>query len=178
MTKAEMREAKRLEEISDKLRFIRRVARRNAAGQNRDSRGEISQEIRQKGTYDLEALEELISSLMEASSEGAAIIVEGRRDEAALRALGIHGPVIMASRRPALCLAEDAARCYTAIILLTDWDEKGEEMALNIARHLQGAGLRPDLEIRFRLKKLVRKEIKDVESLSFYMERMREQYGP
>jgi 5S rRNA maturation endonuclease (ribonuclease M5) len=136
------------------------------------------QEIRQKGTYDLQALEGLIGSLMEASSEGTAIIVEGRRDEAALRALGIHGPVIMASRRSALCLAEDAARCYAAIILLTDWDEKGEEMALNIAHHLQGAGLRADLEIRSRLKKLVRKEIKDVESLSFYMERMREQYGP
>ena len=136
------------------------------------------QDIRQKGTYDLEALEELIGSLMEVSSEGAAIIVEGRRDEAALRALGIHGPVIMASRRSALRLAEDAARCYAAIILLTDWDEKGEEMALNIAHCLEGAGLRADLEIRCKLKKLVRKEIKDVESLSLYMERMREQYGP
>ena len=51
------------------------------------------------------------------------------------------------------------------------------EMAKNIERHLRSLGSRPDGEIRSRLKKLVRKEIKDVESLSPYVERMREQYG-
>lgn len=133
---------------------------------------------RPKGTYDLEALEELISSLKEVSLQGAAIIVEGRRDEQALRALGLKGPVIMASRRPALHLAEDAARSFGQIVLLTDWDEKGDEMAKTIEVHLRSAGSRPDLEIRSRLKKLVKKEIKDVESLSFYVDRMREQCGP
>jgi 5S rRNA maturation endonuclease (ribonuclease M5) len=130
-----------------------------------------------KGTYDLDALEELLAALLEASEGGAAIIVEGRRDEQALRSLGLPGPVIMASRRPALDLAEDAARSFSKIILLTDWDDKGEEMAKNIELHLRSAGSRPDGEIRSRLKKLVKKEIKDVESLSPYVERMREQYG-
>ena len=60
---------------------------------------------RPKRTYDLMALEELISALLDASSQGAAVIVEGRRDLLALRALGLPGPVIMASRRPALHLA-------------------------------------------------------------------------
>ncbi|HUS76249.1 MAG TPA: toprim domain-containing protein [Methanothrix sp.] len=132
---------------------------------------------RPKGTYDLQALEELIASLLDASYQGAAIIVEGRRDEQALRALGLPGPVIMASRRSALDLAEDAARDYPQIILLTDWDRKGDEMCKTIERHLRSAGSRPDGEIRSRLKKLVKKEIKDVESLSRYAERMREQYG-
>lgn len=132
---------------------------------------------RPKGTYDLQALEELIASLLDASYQGAAIIVEGRRDEQALRALGLPGPVIMASRRSALDLAEDAARDYPQIILLTDWDRKGDEMCKTIERHLRSAGSRPDGEIRNRLKKLVKKEIKDVESLSRYAERMREQYG-
>jgi len=135
------------------------------------------QESRPKRTYDLEALEELIASLLDASYQGAAIIVEGRRDEQALRALGLPGPVIMASRRSALDLAEDAARNYPQIILLTDWDRKGDEMCSTIERHLRSVGSRPDREIRSRLKKLVKKEIKDVESLSQYTERMREQYG-
>ncbi|MDD1759802.1 MAG: topoisomerase, partial [Methanothrix sp.] len=78
------------------------------------------QEIRQKRTYDLDALEELLNSLMDASSQGAAVIVEGRRDELALRCLGLRGPMIMASRRPALDLAEDAARRFRKIVLLTD----------------------------------------------------------
>jgi len=57
-------------------------------------------------------------------------------------------------------------------------DKKGDEMAKTIEVHLRSAGVRPDLEIRSRLKKLVKKEIKDVESLSVYVERMREQNGP
>jgi len=139
--------------------------------------GRVEQEGRAKGTYDLEALEELIASLLDASYQGAAVIVEGRRDLLALRALGLPGPVIMASRRRALDLAEDAARSYREIILLTDWDGKGDEMCKTIERHLISVGSKPDKEIRSRLKKLVKKEIKDVESLSSYAERMREQYG-
>ncbi len=132
---------------------------------------------RTKGTYDAEALEELISALLEASGRGAVIIVEGRRDQESLRALGIHGPVITASQKPALALAEDVAREHREIIVLTDWDEKGEEMALQIEKHLRCSGSRGDVEIRSRLKRLVKKEIKDVESLSRYVERMRELYG-
>ncbi len=135
------------------------------------------QDTRQKKTYDYEALEELITSLREASTEGAVIIVEGRRDESALRSLGINGPVITASYRPALDLAEDVSRNYSQIIMLTDWDEKGEEMARNIEQHLRSVGSHADMDIRSRLKRLVRKEIKDVESLDFYVERMREIYG-
>jgi 5S rRNA maturation endonuclease (ribonuclease M5) len=139
--------------------------------------GRVEHESRPKRTYDLEALEELIASLLDASYQGAAIIVEGRRDLQALRALGLPGPVIMASRRSALDLAEEAARNYPHIILLTDWDSKGDEMCETIEYHLRSMGSRPDKEIRSRLKKLVKKEIKDVESLSQYAQRMREQYG-
>lgn len=135
------------------------------------------QDTRQKRTYDYEALEDIIASLQEASAEGAVIIVEGRRDESALRSLGIGGPVMTASYRSALDLAEDVSRNYSKIIMLTDWDEKGEEMALNIEQHLRSVGSKADMDIRSRLKRLVRKEIKDVESLDFYVERMREIYG-
>jgi 5S rRNA maturation endonuclease (ribonuclease M5) len=131
------------------------------------------QETRQKKTYDLEALEELIGALKEASSQGAAIIVEGRRDEMALRSLGVLGPVIMASRHPALHLAEEVAQSYSEIILLTDWDSKGDEMATAIEQHLRCTSSHTEMEIRSRLKKLVKKEIKDVESLGIYVERMR-----
>jgi 5S rRNA maturation endonuclease (ribonuclease M5) len=136
------------------------------------------QEIRQKRTYDLDALEELLSSLMDASSQDAAVIVEGMRDELALRSLGLRGPIIMASRRPALDLAEDAARRFQKIVMLTDWDAKGDEMALNIDMHLRSMGVQADLDTRNRLKKLVKKEIKDVQSLSLYMERARDQHAP
>lgn len=132
---------------------------------------------RPKGTYDIEALEELIGALLEASQRGAAIIVEGRRDKMALQSLGASGPVIMASSKSILDMAEDAASQYQEIVVLTDWDEKGEEMALLIEQHLRCTKSLANMEIRSRLKRLVRKEIKDVESLGFYVERMRELYG-
>jgi 5S rRNA maturation endonuclease (ribonuclease M5) len=132
---------------------------------------------RPKGTYDIEALEELITALLEASGRGAAIIVEGQRDREALRNLGASGPVIMASSKSILAMAEDAARQYPEIVVLTDWDEKGEEMALQIEQHLRCTRSFANVEIRSRLKRLVKKEIKDVESLSFYVERMRDLYG-
>jgi 5S rRNA maturation endonuclease (ribonuclease M5) len=132
---------------------------------------------RPKGTYDIEALEELISALLEASQRGAAIIVEGRRDKMALQSLGASGPVIMASSKSILDMAENAASQYQEIVVLTDWDEKGEEMALLIEQHLRCTQSMANMEIRSRLKRLVKKEIKDVESLGFYVERMREQYG-
>lgn len=132
---------------------------------------------RPKGTYDIEALEELIGALIEASQRGAAIIVEGRRDKMALQSLGASGPVIMASSKSILDMAEDAASHYQEIVVLTDWDEKGEEMALLIEQHLRCTQSLANMEIRSRLKRLVKKEIKDVESLGFYVERMRELYG-
>ena len=136
-----------------------------------------NKQSRFKGTYDLKALEELIASLIQASEDGAAVIVEGRRDLQALRSLGLSGPVIMASRHCALDLAEEMAKKYSQVILLTDWDGKGDEMCQTIGRYLRSLGIRPDGLIRSRLKKLVKKEIKDVESLARYTEKMRELYG-
>jgi 5S rRNA maturation endonuclease (ribonuclease M5) len=134
-------------------------------------------EVRVKRPYNLEALEELISSLVEASSRGAVVIVEGIRDRDSLRGLGVLGPVIMASRRPALEVAEMAAREFREIVILTDWDEKGDEMARKIEGHLRCTRSVTDCEMRTKLMKLVKKEIKDVESLNVYVERMRELYG-
>ena len=131
-----------------------------------------------KPSFDPESLEELIAYLIESSEEGAAIIVEGVRDERSLRDLGVSGPIIRASRRPALVVAEEAARDYEAIVVLTDWDRAGEELAKKMEHHLQCTAARVDLETRERLKRMVRREIKDVESLSRFVERVRSERCP
>jgi 5S rRNA maturation endonuclease (ribonuclease M5) len=137
----------------------------------RDPRG-------RRGCCDLETLEKVIEALLEASSEGAAIIVEGERDELSLRKLGITGAVLCAARRPALEVAEEAARNFKAVVVLTDWDRAGEELARKVAEHLLAAGARVDLDTRERLKRMVRREIKDVESLSGFVERARAERSP
>ncbi len=131
-----------------------------------------------KPSLDPESLEELIASLIEASEEGAAVIVEGVRDERSLRDLGVEGPIVRASGRPALEVAEEAARDFKAVVVLTDWDRAGEELARRMGQHLQCTGARVDLETRERLKRMVRREIKDVESLSRFVERVRAQKCP
>ena len=133
---------------------------------------------KRKPSLDPESLEELIASLVEASEDGAAIIVEGVRDERSLRDLGVSGTVVRASRRAALEVAEEAARDYREIVILTDWDRAGEELARKLELHLQGTGARVDAETRERLKRMVRREIKDVESLSRFVERVRAERCP
>ena len=146
-------------------------------GCGHDSRGRNSRT--RKVSFDPESLEDLIKTLVEASHDGAAIIVEGIRDERSLRDLGVEGPIIRASRRPALEVAENAARAYGKIVILTDWDRTGDELAKKLKQHLRGTGARVDLDTRDRLKRMVRREIKDVESLSRFVERMRvERYPP
>jgi 5S rRNA maturation endonuclease (ribonuclease M5) len=131
-----------------------------------------------KTSLDPESLEELISSLVEASDDGAAIIVEGVRDERSLRDLGVRGPIVRASGRPALELAEETAGAFKAVVILTDWDRAGEELAKKMELHLQGTGAKVDFEKRERLKRMVRREIKDVESLSRFVERVRAERSP
>ncbi len=126
--------------------------------------------------YDIEALEEQIAALLDASARGAAVIVEGPRDRDALRRLGVAGPILMSSQRSCLEMAEETARIYEEVVVLTDWDARGEEIAHKMEEYLRTAGVKVDVEIRKRLKILVRKEIKDVESLWIFLERVRESY--
>ena len=125
-----------------------------------------------------ESLEELVAELVEASEEGAAIIVEGERDEQSLRDLGVGGPIVRAARRPALEVAEEAARKFGDVVVLTDWDRAGEELARKMETYLRSSGARVDLDTRERLKRMVRREIKDVESLSRFVERVRSEICP
>lgn len=146
--------------------------RRGGGGRKgRDPRG-------RRACCDPESLEKAIEALLEASGAGSAIVVEGERDERSLRELGVEGPVLRAARRPALEVAEEAARSFKEVVVLTDWDRAGEELARKVAEHLLAAGARVDLDTRERLKRMVRREIKDVESLSRFVERVRAERCP
>jgi 5S rRNA maturation endonuclease (ribonuclease M5) len=104
---------------------------------------------------------ELIDKLRE--FEGA-LIVEGLRDEVALRNLGVRAEIIRLSRLP---LTEVAliASSYKEVMILTDFDRKGEELARKLLQYLEGYPCRVDAETRRELKGLVKKDIKGVEDL-------------
>ena len=122
----------------------------------------------------LAELQLLIDELAYRALNGSVILVEGRRDREALDALGIRGEIMMTSQKQLFTLCEELARSGSDVIVLSDWDERGEEVAGLVQTYLEADGLRPDLQIRGKVRQLVRKEIKDVENLHRYIARLRE----
>jgi len=103
--------------------------------------------------------------------------VEGKRDVIALKKLGFRGDIETASHQPLLNFSETIANTGKDVIILTDWDRRGSLLASTIARYMRNLGTEPNLAIRGHLKSLVKKEIKDVESLYTYVMKLRKITG-
>jgi len=117
----------------------------------------------------LEKLEELILELQQMSDKGALIIVEGKRDRKALRALGITGAVMLGTKKSILVFCEEVAREYNNVIVLTDWDKNGDKLAALMEGYLRSTGTAVNMDIRKNIKNLVKKRIKDIESLDTHI---------
>ncbi|MCL7410313.1 MAG: toprim domain-containing protein [Methanosarcinaceae archaeon] len=115
----------------------------------------------------------MVNEIIEHTQSGAVIIVEGKRDIIALKKLGITGRIETSTHQPLLVFAENLAKDTTQIIILTDWDRRGDILADRITTYLQNVGITPDLDIRRRISLLVKKEVKDVESLYTYMVKLK-----
>ncbi len=122
----------------------------------------------------LAGIEEFIDELKDRALCGAVILVEGKRDREALAKLGITGEIVMTSHQSLLNLSERLARLKTDIIILTDWDERGEEVARQLSLYMEADGLRPDNNIRNSIRGLLKKEITEVENLYGYLENLKE----
>ncbi len=121
----------------------------------------------------LESLEEIILELQTLAGAGAIIVVEGRRDVDSLRSLGVKGDIRLSSRQPLLDFTEQLSRTGKDIVLLTDWDRKGGMVARRIMDYLRDYGISPNTDIRSRIGVLVKKRIKDIESLNNYIGKLR-----
>lgn len=121
----------------------------------------------------LEKIEKIILELQALAGRGAVIVVEGRRDADSLRSLGIKGEIKLSSQRPLLELTEFLSKSGKEIVILTDWDKKGGIMAQKIKKHLLAYGITPNTAIRSGIRNLVKKRIKDIESLNNYVSKLR-----
>ena len=120
----------------------------------------------------LETLEAALTDLTAAAQLGA-ILVEGRRDAAALSALGVEGSVEVLNRgSPILAVCDELATHYGHITVLTDWDPKGDQLAVQLAAGLRRASIEVDLETRDVLRKLTRGSIRAVEELPSFHRRV------
>ena len=122
-----------------------------------------------------ETLDELTKILDDLSTrpDGAVILVEGQKDRSALSVLGVGGEVWQVQGpNPLLATAERLALEGKSAIILTDWDRKGGQIAHSLRLGLTACGVRYDDSTRTRLVKLVKTEIKDMESLPAFYTRL------
>lgn len=109
-------------------------------------------------------LREVMEALYEANKK-VPVLVEGRKDAKALRALGLIGEIItLHSGNNLYEFCEDILDRFDKVILLMDWDDKGESLIKTLKTHLNGAG-EGYSGFRDLLKILCRKDIKDIESI-------------
>jgi 5S rRNA maturation endonuclease (ribonuclease M5) len=121
----------------------------------------------------LEKLEKAVEEMIE-RSESEPVIVEGKRDVRALREIGVGGivkPVNTGIGIINFCEALSAE--HDSFIILTDWDRKGGQIAHHLEIGFESVDVKYDTQIRATFAMLTKKEIKDVESLPSYLDRLR-----
>jgi 5S rRNA maturation endonuclease (ribonuclease M5) len=119
----------------------------------------------------LEELEELRES-----AESAAVIVEGKRDKAALRALGVRGEIYTINDgRPLFEICEVIATKHRDAILLVDLDRAGRALASKLKRFLADMGVR--VNERHRLSLLRKLDTHQVEHMYTRLKRIEEELG-
>ncbi len=121
-----------------------------------------------------ELIERVLQDLIEMSDDGAVIVVEGRNDESTLRNLGICGAIESPCGQPLLHFTDSLASNYDSVIVLTDWDRRGNQLSAQIVRYLQSHDVAIDTDLRSRMKKLVQKDIKDVQGLKRHILKLRQ----
>ncbi len=93
------------------------------------------------------------------------VIVEGRRDANALQSLGFVGKVIVLHSGKRLYeFCEEIAEHYPRVVLLFDWDAKGEELFRAVASNLSGHWEEFSV-LREAIKAICQKDIKDIEGI-------------
>jgi 5S rRNA maturation endonuclease (ribonuclease M5) len=118
-----------------------------------------------------ERLKEVLQSVYEANKR-APLIVEGRRDAEALRTLGLTGEIItLHSGKSIYDFCEDISEHYDRIVLLMDWDEKGDKLFGMLAENLRGhwEEFSPFRDI---IRALCQKDIKDIEGIPGLIEKL------
>jgi 5S rRNA maturation endonuclease (ribonuclease M5) len=100
------------------------------------------------------------------------LIVEGRRDAEALRKLGFTGEIInLHSGKSIYEFCEDLTQKYDRVVLLMDWDDKGDKLFDMLSENLRGY-YEEFSPFRESIKVLCQKDIKDIEGIPGLLERL------
>jgi len=111
---------------------------------------------------------EIFRKLAEDSEAGIPIIVEGKRDEEALREIGVRGEVIVFQSLRKLGEELSRRECRR-VILLFDLDSEGEEMMLETKQFLEGLIRNIDTNYWRRLRSLKYTGLTEIEAFKRFI---------
>lgn len=124
-----------------------------------------------------ERLRKIIEALYEIN-KSIPVIVEGNKDLSALRELGLVGEIITLNRGKNLYdFCFDIAERFQKVIILLDWDKKGESLTKTISAHLNGYWEEFSY-FRELFKVHCQKEIRDIEGIPKLLRRLEGDESP
>ncbi len=127
-----------------------------------------------------EKILQILEALAEESAKGTPIVVEGKKDVDALRALGLSGRVITVKTggKSFLSAVSEIEKINAPeVILFLDFDRRGKEGTKCLKQNLERAKIKPNVKFWRELSALVGKEIQCVESLTAYLDTLRAKVG-
>ncbi|MFQ6074878.1 MAG: toprim domain-containing protein [Candidatus Bathyarchaeia archaeon] len=125
----------------------------------------------------LESLMESLQKLSEEALKGVPVVVEGRKDSAALRRLGIRAKVVrVKSSGKVLADVLDGIE-GGEVILMVDFDRDGVELAKQITTYLEGKRVKVNSLFWKEIGALVKRDVKDVEGLPSFLEKLKKKVG-
>jgi len=128
-----------------------------------------------------EKILQVLEALAEESAKGKPIVVEGKKDVEALRALGVAGTVLTVktggkSFLDAVCEIEKMG--VPEVILFLDFDRRGKEGTKRLKQSLERAKIKNNTKLWRSLSALIGKEIQCIESLTAYMNTLHQKLSP
>ena len=124
---------------------------------------------------DFQRLHEIISELSAKSENGSVIIVEGSKDAASLRELGINGEIFMSSNTPDAVLVDRIGN--RDVIILTDFDRRGELLEKSLVQKFSSWGITPNVEFKKKIFSIVSKDIVFIENLANYYRKLETEFN-
>jgi 5S rRNA maturation endonuclease (ribonuclease M5) len=124
-----------------------------------------------------EKIEQIIDKLTEESANGNPIVVEGKKDEQALRMLGVNGVILTVKtggKSYLQAVAEIEMLGVREVVLLLDFDRRGKEGTKRVKEALERAKIKVNLRFWRDLHALVGREIQCIESLTDYLNTLQE----